>query len=95
MKGAKTLRNSSRGRDVASAVVSAFWMAIDFGASSPNTTWSTVMITKAMITAVAAEVAPPIPIDSKTGSSSSANAGSPSQPSPRLASVMPSWQAAR
>ena len=25
----------------------------------------------------------------------SANAGSPSQPNPRLASVMPSWQAAR
>jgi hypothetical protein len=68
-------------------------MARLFAASSPTTTCSSVMIRKATITATGSpRTARSGP---KTLSSSEENAGSPSTPRPRLATVIPSWQAAR
>jgi hypothetical protein len=54
-----------------------------------------VMIVKAMMIAVRVALLDPRPSDSNSGSSRLAKAGSPSRPRPGLASVMPSWQAAR
>ena len=54
MNGENTSRNHSRGRAMLSATGSARWIATVFGASSPTTTCSTVMIAKARTTAVAA-----------------------------------------
>ena len=77
----------------ASAVTVVRAIARLFGASSPNTTCSSVMIRKASAPAsgmLAMWVSSP-----SRGSSRLWNARSPATPSPRLEIVMPSWHAAR
>ena len=69
-----------------------------FGASSPRTMCSAVMMAKAIGTATAWELMPANfspKTSSKTGSSMSARTGSPTKPRPMLAMVMPSCVAAR
>lgn len=71
-------------------------MASDFGASSPRTMWSTVIIAKAQVRLTVCSTddgAPMIP--TRSGSRMRAKAGSPIQPRARLASVIPSWVADR
>ena len=88
---------SSVGLTTSSAVASARSSAIVFGASSPSTMWSAVMIANAMRDGDAVrggrgdggrqDV-------ERAARSSEASAGSPIQPSPMLAIVMPSCVAA-
>ena len=98
MNGQNTRMNSSVGRATMSDVRSGCCSATVFGASSPSTMWSAVMIANAMVKAiecarrgghaVAARARP------NRGSSRTARAGSPIHPSPRLVIVMPSCVAA-
>jgi len=65
-------------------------MARDFGTSSPSTIWRKVIIKKEMISAIVCVYIGDQPIISENrGSSSDAMAGSPSQPRPREARVIP------
>lgn len=85
------------GRTTQSAVVSLRWSARLFGASSPSTMCSVVMMAKAMTTAMVCEPAvasdPGRPLN--RGSIRCASAGSPTQPSASNERVMPSCVAAR
>ncbi len=78
------------------AVASGRSRAMVFGASSPSTMCSAVMIANEMATAMVCAVvsARPAGSASNPGSMIDASAGSPIQPSPMLAIVMPSWVAA-
>ncbi len=79
-----------------SETCSGYCSATVFGASSPSTICSAVMIENAMAIAIVCDVATEIGAGShrSSGSSSDASAGSPTHPSPRLAMVMPSCVAA-
>jgi hypothetical protein len=70
-----------------------------FGACSPNVMWSVVMIANAMpIETIGSQDAvgsAATPTAWRAASSTAETAGSPSAPSIRLASVIPSWQADR
>ena len=92
MNGLKTRRNSSVGFATMSDVCSGYCSAIVFGASSPSTMWSAVMMLNAIAKAMVWEVATEIGVGNEcnNGSSIDASAGSPIQPRPRLAIVMPS-----
>ncbi len=68
-------------------------MARLFGASSPTTTCSSVMIPNE--TALARPIPATLALSPSSGSRRWWKAGSPSAPRPRLEIVMPSWQAAR
>ncbi len=96
MNGLKTRRKSSVGFATMSDVCSGYCSAMVLGASSPSTMWSAVMMLKAIANAIVWEVATEIGVGRwrSSGSSIDASAGSPIQPSPRLAIVMPSWVAA-
>ena len=96
MNGENTRMNSSSGCTSQIAVASGRSSAIHFGASSPNTISAAVMIANAIATAMLCAVATArcAGRNESAGSNSVASAGSASQPSPRLAIVMPSWVAA-
>ena len=68
-------------------------MASDFGASSPSTTCN--MVTIASERARLSPTETPGAMEPTSGSRMCSKAGSASAPSPMLAMVMPSWQAAR
>ena len=68
-------------------------MAALLGASSPSTTWATVMMRKAR--AETTPIPATVVASPKTGSSRSWKAGSPAAPRPRDETVIPSWQAER
>ena len=71
-------------------------MASDLGASSPSTMWAMLMTAKAAIRLIEwAASAGRLGKKPKSGCSRRLTAGSPTMPSPMLASVMPSWVADR
>ncbi|MNW17125.1 hypothetical protein D3C71_2162020 [compost metagenome] len=71
-------------------------MAQDFGANSPTTMCRYEMMKKAVKNDTPLTTSgESTPTALRTGSRMWANAGSPTQPSPRDARVMPSWQAER
>src|SRR5262249_40422437 len=78
------------------AVPSGRWRAIPFGASSPSTMWSAVMIVNPTEMAIAWAVAGANrpTRGCSTGSIVRASAGSPNQPNARDGIVLPSWHAA-
>ena len=96
MNGQKVRMNRRVGVATSSAVPSGFCRATVLGASSPKTMCSAVM--KANAIATAAECDPACAQGAGTpcsvGSISRAMAGSPIQPRPRLAMVIPSCVAA-
>ena len=69
---------------------STFWMAIVFGVSSPSTMWPPVMMANASASEIVCPMASSRPAIRVTGRISVATNGSPTQPRPREASVMPS-----
>ena len=83
-----------RQRHPAATVGSGLRMAIDFGACSPSTMWRTVMTQERDGEAHRVEHRRTARRRCRPAAarSSRANAGSPTQPSARLASVMPSWR---
>ena len=86
MNGQNTRMNSSVGRATMSEVRSGYCSATVFGASSPSTMWSAVMIANAMVKAIECAVATAIrsPQDARTRLDHAASAGSPIHPRPRL-----------
>jgi hypothetical protein len=96
MNGQSARMKSSVGLTTRSAVFSERSSATVFGASSPSTMCSAVTIANAIATAMLWAVVSAIPSGRKesAGWSVSAIAGSPIQPRPMLAIVMPSWVAA-
>jgi hypothetical protein len=96
MNGHNTRMKISVGRVTSSAVDSGCCSATVFGASSPSTMCSAVMIENEMTTAIVCAVIVETydPSARNGGSMKAASAGSPTQPRPRLAMVMPSWVAA-
>ena len=92
MAGRNTNRNTLSGRITARAVRSLRWSARLFGASSPSTMCSAVMMTNEITTATVCAAA----VESMSGSHVRAgkirwaSAGSPTQPSARDEMVMPS-----
>ena len=99
MNGPKTSVKPRSGSATRSTVLSARRSAHSFGACSPTVMWRTVITVNAMaIDAIGSQVASgetANPSRSAVASRSCETAGSPSAPSARLASVMPSWQADR
>jgi hypothetical protein len=65
------------------------------GTCSPTTMWSEEKIRKPIANETVCSRASGMPAATKSGSSSEATNGSPTQPRPSEAMVMPSWQAAR
>ena len=96
MNGHSAVVKSSSGLTSQMAVVSARSSAIHFGVSSPKTISTPVMMVNAIATAMECAVAAASRAGRKAtdGSMSDARAGSPIQPRPRLAIVMPSCVAA-
>ena len=77
-----------------SVVGSDFWMASDLGACSPTTMCRKVMAENpTKIEIVCRTACDSMPSQERMGSRSMVNTGSPTQPSPKLARVMPSWLA--
>ncbi len=74
-------------------MVSAFWMATDFGASSPTTTCKNVMREKAITKEISVAADSGIFNSMNKGSIIAFTVGSPSHPMPREVMVMPSWVA--
>ena len=95
--GRSRKRKRLSGRTIHKAVRSLRWSARLFGASSPRTICSVVMMTKATATAMACE--PTVASDPgrllSQGSIRWASTGSPIHPRARDEMVMPSWVAAR
>ena len=96
MNGQKAFMKSSVGLTTHSAVASARSSAMVFGASSPSTMCRAVMMANAIATAMLCAVVSAMAAgrNASAGWISEASAGSPIQPRPRLAIVMPSWVAA-
>ncbi len=87
-------RNQCSGRAVRRAVASARVIAMIFGTCSPIEMWSAVTNVNARATEI--PVATPCPTGpSITGSISCATAGSPRNPIPIEAMVIPTWAAER
>ena len=81
------------GMAAARAVASDRWIAMSFGTSSPNRTCPNVRIANATTvttTCTAGDAGAPGP-HRCAGRAAAASAGSPIQPRPRLARVMPNW----
>jgi hypothetical protein len=77
-------------------VASAALMERFLGASSPKVTWIKVMILNpTMMEREERRAGESTPRKAKRGRKRRATAGSPSQPRPRLARVMPNWQTER
>ena len=89
--GAVTSRNQFSGRETRRAVRSAWEIASIFGTCSPMLMWIAVTRAKAKIRESAA--AAPCERPPKTGSRSFASEGSPRNPIPIEAIVIPTWQA--
>ncbi len=96
MKGQNTRMKISVGRPTTRAVRSAYCRATVFGASSPSTMWSVVMVAKATATAMECAVGARSATGSlpSSGSITDAMAGSPIHPRPRLDIVIASCVAA-
>ena len=96
MKGQNAFMNSSVGLTTHRAVISGRSRATVLGASSPSTMCSAVITANAQATAMVCAVVAAIGAgrNASAGSNSDASAGSPIQPRPMLAMVMPSCVAA-
>ena len=80
----------SMGSATLSMIFSTFWMAIVFGVSSPSTMCIPVMMEKASASEIVWPTTSSRPTACVIGRISVATAGSPTQPRPSEASVMPS-----
>ena len=85
-----TRPKSTMGNAIARRMRSTLAIAIDFGVSSPSTMWSEVMRVKAIASATVCPTSSGSPMCCVAGRISTAIAGSPTQPRPSEASVMPS-----
>ncbi len=97
MNGWNTRRNSSVGFATTSATFSGYCSATVFGASSPSTMWSAVMMVNAIAIAMVCDVATEIGVGQACAAAARAATRAParrSSPRPRLAIVMPSCVAA-
>src|SRR3712207_5911798 len=94
--GLKRNMNRLKGRLIQSEVPSALWMEKYFGACSPKTRCAYVMTanprTTAMMLTTRSLVIPNV---SRRGAMRWETAGSPTQPRPREATVIPTWQTER
>ena len=88
--GYMTRWKTSIGRATLSMIFSTFWMAIVFGVNSPSTMCRPVMIEKASASEIVWPMTSSSPMACVIGRISVATAGSPTQPRPSEASVMPS-----
>ena len=79
------------GSATARVMRSTLWMAKVFGVSSPRMMCRAVMMAKPRARAIVCPTGGAMPSHSVTGRISFDTAGSPIQPKPREARVMPSW----
>ena len=86
-----SLSNINRGQATKSTICSVFWMDRDLGTSSPKTICKAVITLKPSTKAIVCSKCSGSCISSNTGCRILATVGSPIQPKPKEAMVMPSW----